>query len=180
MGGGDGVTGNGAPFPAAHLFPLLHTVVPTIPQLTIGGGGIPTDDQCVMHDGVTAGSFCTSPMSDASPARGQSSVGQRNPAASMSRQGPKLGRERRWRGFPGAPSGAGRGVSPCVPRIGTELGAWSRLRPADGVRGRGRRGDMFGRGSYTLVRRCKSSIFFRCNPECGRGVFCRRNQIESQ
>jgi len=50
-------------------------------------------------------------------------------------------------------------VSPRVPRIGTELGAWSRPRPADGVRGRGGRGDMFGRGSYAIVRRCKSSIF---------------------
>ena len=85
-------------------------------------------------------------------------------------QGQKLGRKRRWRGFPGAPSGAGRGVSPRIPRIGAELGAWSRLRPADGVRGRGGRGDMFGRGSYVIVRRCKSSVFFRCNPECGRGV----------
>ena len=75
-------------------------------------------------------------------------------------QGQKLGRKRRWRRFPGAPSGAGRGVSPRIPRIGAELGAWSRLRPADGVRGRGWRGDMFGRGSYTLVQRCKSSIFF--------------------
>ena len=74
-------------------------------------------------------------------------------------QGQKLGRKRRWRGFPGAPSGAGRGVSPRVPRIGAELGAGSRLRPADGVWGRGGRGDMFGRGSYTIVRRCKSSIF---------------------
>ena len=80
-------------------------------------------------------------------------------------QGQKLGRKRRWRGSPGAPSGAGRGVSPRVPRIGTELGAWSRLRPADGVLGRGGRGDMFGRGSYAIVRRCKSSIFFRSNPE---------------
>ena len=56
-------------------------------------------------------------------------------------------------------------MSPRVPRIGAELGAWSRLRPADEARGRRGRGDMFGRGSYTLVRRCKSSIFFRCNPE---------------
>jgi len=64
------------------------------------------------------------------------------------------------RGFPGAPSGAGRGVSPRVPRIGAELGAWSRPRPADEARGRGGRGDMFGRGSYAIVRRCKSSIFF--------------------
>ncbi len=86
------------------------------------------------------------------------------------RQGPKLGRKRRWRGFPGAPSGAGRGVSPRIPRIGAELGAWSRPRPADEARGRRGRGDMFGRGSYAIVRRCKSSIFFRCNPECGRGV----------
>ncbi len=84
---------------------------------------------------------------------------------SQPRQGQKPGRKRRWRGFPGAPSGAGRGVSPRVPRIGAELGAWSRLRPADGVRGRGGRGDMFGRGSYAIVRRCKSSIFFRCNSE---------------
>ncbi|MCR4825865.1 MAG: hypothetical protein K5882_02830 [Bacteroidales bacterium] len=28
MGGGDGVAGNGAPFPAAHLFPLSHTAEP--------------------------------------------------------------------------------------------------------------------------------------------------------
>ena len=54
-------------------------------------------------------------------------------------QGQKLGRKRRWRGFPGAPSGAGRG-------------------------------DMFGRGSYTLVRRCKSSIFFRSNSERDGGI----------
>ena len=74
-------------------------------------------------------------------------------------QGQKLGRKRMRRGFPEAPSGAGRGVSPRVPRIGAELGAWSRPRPADRMRGRGGRGDMFGRGSYTLVRRCKSSIF---------------------
>lgn len=79
---------------------------------------------------------------------------------SQPRQGPKLGRKRRWRGFPGAPSGAGRGVSPRVPRIGEELGAGSRLRPADGARGRRGRGDMFGHGSYAIVRRCKSSIFF--------------------
>ena len=79
---------------------------------------------------------------------------------SQPRQGPKPGRKRRWCGFPGAPSGAGRGVSPRVPRIGAELGAGSRPRPADGVLGRGGRGDMFGRGSYTIVRRCKSSIFF--------------------
>ena len=45
------------------------------------------------------------------------------------------------------------------------MGAWSRPRPADGVRGRGGRGDMFGRGSYAIVRRCKSSIFFCSNPE---------------
>ena len=74
-------------------------------------------------------------------------------------QGQKLGRKRRWRGFPEAPSGAGRGVSPRIPRIVAELGAWSRPRPADGVRGCGGRGDMFGRGSYAIVRRCKSSIF---------------------
>ena len=74
-------------------------------------------------------------------------------------QGQKLGRKRRWRGFPGAPSWAGRGVSPRVPRIGTEASARNRPRPADGVRGRGWRGDMFGRGSYAIVRRCKSSIF---------------------
>ena len=37
--------------------------------------------------------------------------------------------------------------------------AWSRLRPADEARGRRGRGDMFGRGSYAIVRRCKSSIF---------------------
>ena len=83
----------------------------------------------------------------------------RSGSRSRPRQGPKPGRKRRWRGFPGAPSGAGRGVSPRVPRIGAELGAWSRLRPADEARGRRGRGDMFGRGSYTLVRRCKSSIF---------------------
>ena len=50
-------------------------------------------------------------------------------------------------------------MSPRVPRIGAELGAWSRLHPADGVRGRGEWGDMFGRGSYAIVRWCKSSIF---------------------
>ena len=71
---------------------------------------------------------------------------------SQPRQGPKPGRKRRWRGFLGAPSGAGRGVSPRVPRIGAELGAWSRLRPADGVWGRGGRGDMFGLGSYGQPR----------------------------
>ena len=32
------------------------------------------------------GSACTDPVAEASPARGQSSVGQRNPAASMSRK----------------------------------------------------------------------------------------------
>ena len=32
------------------------------------------------------GSVCTDPVAEASPARGQSSVGQRNPAASMSRR----------------------------------------------------------------------------------------------
>ena len=95
---------------------------------------------------------------------------RRSDSRSQPRQGPKPGRKRRWRGFPGAPSGAGRGVSPRVPRIGTELGAWSSLRPADGVRGRGGRGDMFGRGSYAIVRRCKSSIFFRSNSECDGGV----------
>ena len=41
MGGGDGVTGNGAPFPAAHLFPSPHPATHVIPPLTIGGGGIP-------------------------------------------------------------------------------------------------------------------------------------------
>ena len=83
----------------------------------------------------------------------------RSGSRSQPRQGPKPGRKRRWRGFPGAPSGAGRGVSPRVPRIVAELGAWSRPRPADEARGRRVRGDMFGRGSYALVRRCKSSIF---------------------
>jgi len=39
-----------------------------------------------MHDDDTAGSTCAGPMPNASPARGQSSVGQRNPAASMSRR----------------------------------------------------------------------------------------------
>ena len=79
---------------------------------------------------------------------------------SRPRQGRKPGRKRRWRGFHEAPSGAGRGVSPRIPRIGAELGAWSRPRPADGARGRRGRGDMFGRSSYAIVRRCKSSIFF--------------------
>ena len=74
-------------------------------------------------------------MSCASPVRDQSSVGNVGGAGSR---------------VPGAPSGAGRGVSPRVPRIGAELGAWSRLRPADGVRGRGGRGDMFGRGSSVV------------------------------
>jgi hypothetical protein len=42
MGGGDGVTGNGAPFPAAHLFPSPHPAMHVIPPPTIGGGGIPS------------------------------------------------------------------------------------------------------------------------------------------
>ena len=84
----------------------------------------------------------------------------RSGSRSQPRQGPKPGRKRMRRGFPGAPSGAGRGVSPRIPRIGAELGAWSRPRPADGARGRRGRGDMFGRSSYAIVRRCKSSIFF--------------------
>ena len=42
MGGGDGVTGNGAPFPAAHLFPSPHPATHVIPPPTIGGGGIPS------------------------------------------------------------------------------------------------------------------------------------------
>ena len=91
------------------------------------------------------GSACADPVAEASPARGQSSVG------SQPRQGPKLGRKRRWRGLPGAPSGAGRGVSPRIPRIGTEFGTWSRLRPADAVRGRRGRGDIVA---------CGSSVFF--------------------
>ena len=39
-----------------------------------------------MHDDDTAGSTCADPAAEASPARGQSPVGQRNPAASMSRR----------------------------------------------------------------------------------------------
>jgi len=42
MGGGDGVTGNGEPFPAAHLFPSPHPAMHVIPPPTIGGGGIPS------------------------------------------------------------------------------------------------------------------------------------------
>jgi len=56
-------------------------------------------------------------------------------------------------GVPGAPSGAGRGVSPRILRIlriGAEPGAWGRPRPAEGVRGRGGEGDMFGRGSLVV------------------------------
>ena len=83
----------------------------------------------------------------------------RSGSRSQPRQGPKLGRKRRWRGFPGAPSGAGRGVSPRIPRIGAELGAWSRLRPADRVRGRRGRGDMFGRGSSVVFDVAKIRIF---------------------
>ena len=85
-------------------------------------------------------------MSEASPARGQSPVGNVGGAGSWE---PLQGRD-----------GVYRRVSPRIPRIGAELGAWSRPRPADMVRGRGERGDMFGRGSYAIVRRCKSSIFF--------------------
>ena len=48
MGGGDGVTGNGAPFPAAHLFPSPHPAAHVIPLPTIGGGGIPNDDHAVL------------------------------------------------------------------------------------------------------------------------------------
>ena len=48
MGGGDGVTGNGAPFPAAHLFPSPHPATHVIPPPTIGGGGIPNDDHAVL------------------------------------------------------------------------------------------------------------------------------------
>ena len=48
MGGGDGVTGNGAPFPAAHLFPSPHPATHVIPLPTIGGGGIPNDDHAVL------------------------------------------------------------------------------------------------------------------------------------
>ena len=83
----------------------------------------------------------------------------RSGSRSRPRQGPKLGRKRRWRGFPGTPLGAGRGVSPRVPRIGAELGAGSRLRPADGVRGRRVRGDMFGRGSLVVFDGAKIRIF---------------------
>ena len=39
MGGGDGVTGNGATLPAAHLFPLPLPEARTIPLPTSGGGG---------------------------------------------------------------------------------------------------------------------------------------------
>ena len=42
MGGGDGVTGNGETFPAAHLFPSPHPATHVIPPPTIGGGGIPS------------------------------------------------------------------------------------------------------------------------------------------
>ena len=42
MGGGDRVSGNGAPFPAAHLFPSPHPATHVIPPPTIGGGGIPS------------------------------------------------------------------------------------------------------------------------------------------
>ena len=42
MGGGDGVTGNGAPFPAAHLFPSPH------PARRQEAGEIPNDDHAVL------------------------------------------------------------------------------------------------------------------------------------
>ena len=41
--------------------------------------------------------------------------------------------------------------SPRISRIGTEASARNRPRPADGVRRRSGRGDMFGRGSYAIV-----------------------------
>ena len=86
----------------------------------------------------------------------------RSGSRSQPRQGPKPGRKRRWRGFPGAPSGAGRGVSPRIPRIGAELGAWSRLRPADAVRGRRGRGYIVACGSsfFLTGRRYENSVLF--------------------
>ncbi|MBR4911863.1 MAG: hypothetical protein IKZ54_03370 [Bacteroidales bacterium] len=68
MGGGDGVTGNGETFPAAHLFPSPHPAAHVIPLPTPGGGrnpllasersrggGIPADDRCVMQGVDTTG-----------------------------------------------------------------------------------------------------------------------------
>ena len=46
MGGGDGVTGNGAPFPAAHLFPSPHPAAHVIPLPTPGGGRNPQRRPC--------------------------------------------------------------------------------------------------------------------------------------
>ena len=47
MGGGDGVTGNGETFPAAHLFPSPHPATHVIPPPTIGGGGISILPKCL-------------------------------------------------------------------------------------------------------------------------------------
>lgn len=41
--------------------------------------------------------------------------------------------------------------SPRISRICAEAGARNRPLPAEGVRGRSGRGDMFGRGSYAIV-----------------------------
>ena len=50
MGGGDDVSGNGAHFPAAHLFPFPHPTAHVIPPPTSGGGGTPTLQESILHE----------------------------------------------------------------------------------------------------------------------------------
>ena len=49
MGGGDDVSGNGAHFPAAHLFPFPHPAAHVIPPPTLGGGGTPTLQESIVR-----------------------------------------------------------------------------------------------------------------------------------
>ena len=49
MGGGDDVSGNGAPPPAAHLFPFPHPAARVIPPPTLGGGGTPTSQESIVR-----------------------------------------------------------------------------------------------------------------------------------
>ena len=48
MGGGEKVSGNGAPSPAAHLFPFPHPAARVIPPPTLGGSGTPTLQESIV------------------------------------------------------------------------------------------------------------------------------------
>ena len=70
--------------PAAHLFPLSHSVARTIPQANaVSGRNL---HRRPMRYSDTTGNTCAGPVPDASPSRGESPEGRRHPAAAMSRR----------------------------------------------------------------------------------------------